>query len=127
MNLRLALCIVYAGIIFGGSSVPGNQVPSLPVSDYLMHVFEYTVLGALLIWWRLSNTSILKGVALIQTILLGSIYGLLDEFHQYFVPGRCTDPLDWVADTIGTTIGALSVLALFFIFVRQHAPDKGQD
>ncbi len=124
MNLYLALCIVYAGIIFGGSSVPGNQLPSLPISDYLMHVFEYTVLGALLMWWRLSNTAILRGAALIQAILLGSIYGLLDEFHQYFVPGRCTDPLDWVADTVGTTIGAFSVLILFFILSRRRKPDR---
>ncbi len=124
MDLRLALCIVYAGLIFGVSSVPGSQIPSFPVSDYMMHIFEYTALGMLLVWWRLRNTGISKGVALLQAILLGSIYGFFDEFHQYFVPGRCADPLDWVADTIGTVIGTFSVLILFFIFSRQHAPGK---
>jgi VanZ family protein len=36
-----------------------------------------------------------------------SIYGLCDEVHQMFVPGRSADVLDWVADLTG---GILAVL-----------------
>jgi VanZ family protein len=119
MNLCLALCIAYAGVIFGISSIPGNRLPSISASDYLIHIFEYVALGALLIWWRLRNPAISIAGALCQAIFLGSLYGLTDELHQYFVPYRCADPVDWVADTLGSAIGALAVLVLFVVFSKQ--------
>ncbi len=124
MNLRLALCIVYAGIIFGVSSVPGNRLPSLPVGDYVMHTFEYVALGILIMWWRMHNRAISMGTALFQTILLGSTYGLIDEFHQHFVPSRYTASVDWVADTLGTAIGALVVSAVYTTFSARSGPKK---
>ena len=39
-----------------------------------------------------------------------SAYGALDEFHQYFVPGRDSSVWDWVADTLGGAAGAVVVL-----------------
>jgi VanZ family protein len=32
-------------------------------------------------------------------------YGLSDEFHQWFVPGRSADLADWYADVTGAVIG----------------------
>jgi VanZ family protein len=119
MNLRLALCIAYAGVIFGISSVPGNRLPSISASNYLIHFFEYVALGMLLMWWRLHNPSASIAGALCQAIFLGSLYGLADELHQYFVPYRCADSVDWVADTMGTAIGAIAVLVLFVVFSKQ--------
>ena len=119
MNLRLALCIAYAGVIFGISSVPGNRLPSISVSDYFIHFLEYVALGSLLMWWRLHNSAVSIAVALCQAIFLGSLYGLADELHQYFVPYRCADSVDWVADTMGTAIGAIAVLVLFVVFSKQ--------
>jgi VanZ family protein len=118
MNLQLALCIAYAGIIFGISSVPGDRLPgiTISVSDYNMHFIEFFILGALLMWWRLSNYSISIAAALCQAIFLGSLYGLVDEFHQYFVPHRFADLADWVPDTLGSVTGAISVLILFIFF-----------
>jgi VanZ family protein len=37
------------------------------------------------------------------TILIASLYGMTDEGHQHFVPGRSMSTLDWVADTIGAS------------------------
>jgi VanZ family protein len=39
--------------------------------------------------------------------LLGSLYGLTDEFHQRFVPHRSAELGDWAADTLGAALGAL--------------------
>jgi VanZ family protein len=119
MNLRLALCIAYAGVIFGISSVPGNRLPGISVNDYFIHLFEYVALGMLLMWWRLHNPGASIAGALCQAIFLGSLYGLADELHQYFVPYRCADSVDWVADTMGTAIGAIAVLVLFVVFSKQ--------
>jgi VanZ family protein len=37
---------------------------------------------------------------------IASVYGITDEFHQSFVPGRDANIWDWLADTIGACIGA---------------------
>ncbi|MCB9070573.1 MAG: VanZ family protein [Calditrichae bacterium] len=42
----------------------------------------------------------------ILAIVIATVYGALDEFHQSFVPGRMVDFWDGVADAVGATIGA---------------------
>jgi VanZ family protein len=37
-------------------------------------------------------------------VAAGSLYGVSDEIHQAFVPGRSSDVLDWMADTAGTLV-----------------------
>ncbi|RKX91784.1 MAG: hypothetical protein DRP84_11070, partial [Spirochaetes bacterium] len=56
--------------------------------------------------------SIIKGKnnhkkALFISIFLAVLYGLLDEFHQSFVPGRECSAYDLLVDSIGAVIGAL--------------------
>jgi VanZ family protein len=36
---------------------------------------------------------------------LGVLYGVLDEWHQSFVPGRVVSVADWAADIIGVVLG----------------------
>lgn len=43
---------------------------------------------------------------------LSSVYGVTDEFHQIFTPGRSCDPMDWLVDTIAATLGALVCYAV---------------
>ena len=38
-------------------------------------------------------------------IVLATLYGVSDEFHQLFVPGRSADRYDVLADCVGATIG----------------------
>ena len=125
MNLPLALSIAWAGIIFGASAVPGESLPVLPTSDLLAHFLEYLVLGFLLFWWRSSGAGRPKGTALAHATLLGSFYGLSDELHQFFVPGRIPDPADWVFDTLGVaTGGILFIILTKAIGTRDKNPGK---
>ena len=39
-------------------------------------------------------------------------YGIIDEVHQLFIPGRMAEILDWLADVGGALIGILLVLVL---------------
>ncbi len=43
---------------------------------------------------------------------LSSVYGVTDEFHQIFTPGRSCDPVDWAVDTVAAAIGALICYAI---------------
>ncbi len=112
MNLPFALCIIYAGIIFGASSVPGNRLPHLFFADHILHLVEYMILGTLLAWWRSSTLKVHSPLIVVQATIFASLYGLTDEFHQFFVPGRSPDPADWVADTVGAFIGAFAVFGI---------------
>jgi hypothetical protein len=42
-------------------------------------------------------------------VLLVSLFGLTDEWHQSFTPGRMVEVADWVADTLG----AIMAVALY--------------
>lgn len=37
-------------------------------------------------------------------VLAVSIFGLTDEWHQSFTPGRSVEVADWVADTLGAAV-----------------------
>ncbi|MEK7483355.1 MAG: VanZ family protein, partial [Planctomycetota bacterium] len=49
--------------------------------------------------------------------LAGMFYGISDEFHQAFIPGRCFEIADMVADTAGAFLGA-------FLFHRYRINTK---
>ena len=34
-----------------------------------------------------------------------SLVGALDEWHQYFMPGRAASAMDWAIDTAGALLG----------------------
>jgi VanZ family protein len=40
-------------------------------------------------------------------VLIVSLFGMTDEWHQSFTPGRAVEIADWVADTLGaiTAVG----------------------
>jgi VanZ family protein len=105
---------LYAGAIFYLSAQPHpeEQLPSFllkDVSDKVLHLLEYSVLGALCyraFRWGLNGQVAAR--ALIIAIVAASLYGVTDEVHQLFVPFRESSWLDWLADTIGAAIGALS-------------------
>jgi VanZ family protein len=97
--------------IFALSSMSG--VPDLPggLSNYTGHFIGYGLLGTLLLrgfagarWAAVSPSSGWRAV------VLASAYGVTDEVHQAFVPGRTSSVEDWAADTIGAVTGIVLVL-----------------
>lgn len=71
----------------------------------LAHFLEYAILGALL-WFALRRNS--RGFsALAVAVIAASVYGVSDELHQFFVPGRVPDIADWGVDTVGALVGAI--------------------
>ena len=75
-------------------------------SDKDGHAVLYAGLACLLVralsgarWSRVT------GGASAIAVGLAAAYGMTDEFHQWFVPGRTADPADWVADVAGAAIG----------------------
>ncbi len=108
----------YAALIFSLSSSPLDIEELRPVFEYdkLLHLVEYYVLGYLLMRvFRTSPVPTLAEKAVLATILVGTVYGASDEFHQAFVPGRDCSLFDFLFDAAGVTLAAIS-----FSFVRHR-------
>jgi VanZ family protein len=106
--------VLYAGAIFfwSAQSHPEEQLPSFlfkDVSDKVLHAVEYAGLGGLCYRaFRWGASGQVASRALLFAIVTVSLYGVTDEVHQFFVPFRESSWQDWLADTAGAAIGALS-------------------
>ena len=96
------LCIAYMLCIFYFSSMshPPAPVGAGFLISTLEHVLEYFILGLLL-------AASLRSDSLFLPVFLATLYGVSDEFHQYFIPGRVASPLDVFADFVGCFLGVL--------------------
>jgi VanZ family protein len=96
------------GLIFFFSSLPDPGGPPGGISDKTAHLLIYGALGAALMRAVAGGRSAAMTLPKILLVgVLGTLYGLSDEIHQYFVPPRTPDLLDVVADAAGTFAGAI--------------------
>ena len=109
-----APAVLYASAIFylSAQSHPEEELPSFlleEVSDKVLHAVEYAILSLLCYRaFRWAAGPAVARQAVVLAIITASIYGVTDEAHQLFVPFRESNWQDWLADTIGAAIGALS-------------------
>ena len=106
--------VLYAGMIYymSSQSHPEEQLPAFvlkDISDKVLHAVEYAGLAVLCYRaFRWAAGPSVARQALVLGIVTASIYGVTDEVHQFFVPFRESSWLDWLADTAGAAVGALS-------------------
>jgi VanZ family protein len=99
---------LYWLLIFILTSIPSQSMPKvLGGVDKLKHFGAYFVLAFLLNFTLLiqKKYSILSKKSILFTLLITTFYGLIDEVHQIFIPGRYFDWWDLVADIVGSLIG----------------------
>jgi VanZ family protein len=111
----LVLALLYMAALFALSSVPddesdlsGKILFLRPETQNLLHVPAYTLLAWL--WWRALR---LRGMESLRAAFLGAaiaaLYGVSDEVHQYFVPGRTASVTDALLDALGAALVPLGV------------------
>jgi hypothetical protein len=102
--------LLYLGLIFGLSSIHGSVVPDFfPNVDKLEHLLEYSLFGLLAgraIRFTLGPAKHRLAAAL-ATIAFGAVVGAMDELYQARVPGRNSDPRDWMMDVAAVSIAVL--------------------
>jgi VanZ family protein len=113
--------------------VSSFETPSFPTSLFPMrdkgvHLVEYGVLGFLVAHACLHTfPRHPRARVAVFAILAGLLWGVLDEIHQAFVPGRSADLLDIVADSIGVTLGTLLRLLAHHLRARLRPPSAKQE
>ena len=116
----------YPGILCGIAililtGLPGSLLPSVkPVIglDKVVHILMYATFAFLCLWgYRkqfIDNGSEYRKRAIWLAVIISFAYGGLTEIIQEaLVPGRTGDWFDFLADGIGTVLGA-TVFYLFF-------------
>lgn len=91
-------------------------MPDFNNSDKFIHFFCFGFLA--LCWtlwfanesWKIKNkrSDLLRSILFSRifiVVAIVSFYGLIDEIHQSFVPGRFCSVFDWLADTMGAGMG----------------------
>ncbi|MCI2431082.1 VanZ family protein [Candidatus Acetothermia bacterium] len=100
-GLWWTLFLGYALLIFWLSHGPIPEgvpfIREIPGFDKLYHALQYALLGFLGLQAFMPRTR----AQFLRVLLLCWFYGLTDELHQAFVPGRGADLIDWLADGLG--------------------------
>jgi VanZ family protein len=101
--------VAYMAMLFGFSSLSTLPTPPAEFSFYDVHVAAYAGLGALTARATGKGVRHVSWRAVLAAIAISTLYGVSDEYHQLFVPGRSFDVLDMAADFIGSIAGASAV------------------
>jgi len=96
-------------MLFGFSSLSTLPSPPAQFSFYDVHIAAYAGLAALTARAMGKGLRDVSRHAVLGAIVISSLYGVSDEYHQLFVPGRSFDVLDMLADAIGSVVGASAV------------------
>lgn len=105
--------LAWMGLIFALSAQPDVPLPPGPwlenVYDKVGHALSYGVL-CWLYSRALRHGGRLTASTAAASVALSTLYGLTDEVHQRFVPGRTPSIADLAADLAGATVMALLLL-----------------
>lgn len=107
-SLRFAPYIAGVVAIWLVSSMERPPVPEQLVfwnSDKLLHLLAYAVLACLAL---IAVHRLRRGA--LWAFLMSAVYGVVDEVHQSFVPGRSASGLDLIADALGAALVAVAWL-----------------
>jgi VanZ family protein len=101
-----------------------SKIPPLPggLTNHTGHFIGYGLLGGLLLrgfaharWQGVDSRGAWRG------IVFASLYGITDEFHQSFVPGRTPAVDDWIADSAGAAVAVLLIVWIARVRRRRDA------
>jgi VanZ family protein len=114
-----AAAVVWMGVIWGLSSIPGDGFPEIGWGGNFLsiaaHFVMYFILAGLLYYAiREGNKALPERRMFLIVFAVTVSYGILDEFHQSFTPGRSPSVRDVAVDAAG----ALCFLAIAWIRMR---------
>lgn len=106
LHVFRALTVGWMMLIFILSAQTSLPMPPLfPGTDLLVHAAVYAVLGVFLARSLMPQRVMTWKRVMLVTILVAA-YGITDEYHQVFVPGRDASGWDILADGLGGFLAA---------------------
>lgn len=107
--------IAWGTVIFLFSTIAQKPTDKIYILDFIFkktdHMIEYFIFSVL--WYRaLTLSGMNKWKAGVYAILISALYGVSDELHQSFTPGRTPHVRDVGFDTIGATLAVIALWTL---------------
>ena len=102
---RWLFVVIYAGVIWTVSAIPGSALPGVAVSDKLIHAAEFGGLAYLFcraFWAQMPTRP--RYCIMAMSVLATIACGVLDEIHQLSVPQRTASVGDAIADGLGVCL-----------------------
>lgn len=119
--------VAHMALLFFASAAPDTGTVTESLGDKFLHIAAYAPLGFLILraltGGRLANIRWPRALA---AVALSVLYGVSDEIHQIYVPGRTPDSLDVVADAVGAALG-VAALASLRVIRKVYFDDPGTD
>ncbi len=111
---------LWAIVIFVASSIRHVRLPKIKfiAVDKVVHMGVFFIFG-LLLYRALYTPEIRNRINMKRLFIMAFItiaYGVSDEFHQLFVPGRQFDIYDMIADGMGGVLAGL-IIYVFLLFI----------
>lgn len=91
-----------------------EQMPEFWNADKFVH---FICFGGLSFWVSFACNIRVKNMFWLPSAIV-SVYGIIDEIHQSFTPGRECSVFDWCADTLGGVMGAFVFLLVLHLIGR---------
>lgn len=107
------ITIVRNWLLAASNALFGHPVDVSPVG----HFTEFFLLGIALTNALRLRLPLARSAA--YATLIASLYGVSDELHQIFVPGRSCDPMDWLVDTLAALIASIVFTALLHMHQKR--------
>ena len=108
MKIHWIITLIYVCLITILSHQPADNIsgfsPGTKNIDKLFHFIEFSILG-FLIFGSLSMNSKEFDQILSLSIKIGILFSCLDEYHQSFIDGRDSSPVDLIFDILGVFFG----------------------
>ena len=106
----------WAGVIFFISAQPKETFDRLGLTNQFLsiggHFISFGLLMFLIVLALYYGSKLPLRYVLVTAFTIVALYGLSDEYHQSFVPGRTATLWDWLVDLLGA-------LAIWLILKNQ--------
>lgn len=88
--------------------------------DWLLHGIEYAFLSATCVYGatRGFDAPYRDRRQIVVGVMVATLYGAIDEWHQGFVPARDMSLTDWIADAVGAILTGVALMLLWQLYKR---------
>jgi len=117
----VALLLAYEFYLSSQSVLPMPHI-QIPQLDKVLHAGYYGLMGGCLVRAARFGEGWSRRRTFWTVVLSALVYGILDEFHQSFVPMRDVEVGDVLADTFGGLMAALTAERLWVVLRFERRP-----
>lgn len=124
LNRRKTLVVLALLAVFGSSSIPFEHPLEFHRFDKEFHLIEYLVVGLALFNLITKGFRQVSALGLVLGYLFLAFIGAIDEFYQYWIPGRSPDRSDFFYSALGAAL-SLAITAMIGFWISRAGRKQG--